>query len=166
LEAARLAVMAKLKVKAEYKALLTQETAAAAKLQQLRDNGASKDAILVQSKKKLELGGAASKMEREAMEADPTYVEAKKKLADATALLKDQKDKNLAAINSDANIMTLRQSQTDTNAKLADAQYKLKVDYASAAGLPAPPPQAPPVAPHPTPSAPPPAASAPAPAGG
>jgi hypothetical protein len=130
---ARDAVMAKLNTRADYKDAKAKETAAQAKMDQMKTDGMSTSEREAQSKLVLDLGGATSKMERDALANDSDYQAAQKKLADATAAMKVIKDKVVEKLKENDDFKALLQQQSDTKQKLVDANKKLTTDQAAVA---------------------------------
>jgi hypothetical protein len=132
LEAARLAVIAKLKASdPTYQAAMQKEAAAKKKLDQIRANGGNRDQIAAQAQLILDAGDAVSKLEADALAKDVKYQEVKKKLADAADKLKLQKDALAEAIKADTSLVALKQTVDDAKTKKDDAQKKLTQDLAS-----------------------------------
>src|SRR4051794_22201069 len=127
-DAARDSCIANLKTQPDYKAATAKETAARAKLDQLKANGASRDAVSAQSSEILKIGGESSKIEREALSKDSKYNDALKKLADARTALQSQKDVLAAQIKDDKDIAPLKATVDESTTKLADARTKLATD--------------------------------------
>ena len=73
-------------------------------------------------------GNAVSKMESDALANDTAYNDAKKKLADATAALKVQKDKFAEALKGETNLTTLKDAKTTADTALTEARKKLAAD--------------------------------------
>lgn len=129
LDAARTQALADLKKSdPNYKASFDKETAANAKLEQMRANGAKREDISAEATVIFQLDEDISKMESAALDKDQGYQDAKKKLADATQALKDQKDKLADAIKNDPNLSTLKQARDTAQAALDDAKKKLASD--------------------------------------
>ena len=129
LDAARAAMDKKLASSSgPYKAAKAKEAAADTKLQEIRDNGGSKDDIAEQATIKMNAGTDADNIEQAALDADIPYSEAKKKLADAAATKKALEDKLADAIKADDNISQLKDKMDTAKSALDDARTKLASD--------------------------------------
>jgi len=131
--AARDALIEKLKAQPDYKAALAKESDAKKKLDTMRNNGASRDQISSQSKVILDAGDAVGKMEKKATDSDAAYADAMKKVAEAKAALQVQKDAMAAKGKEDDALSKLKATVDDGTAKIAAAQKKLEDDSRTAA---------------------------------
>jgi hypothetical protein len=129
---AREAVTGKLLTVADFKAASAKEAAGRAKLQSLKDNGASRDAINAQSAEILKLSAVPDKMTRDALEADAPYQDAMKTLAAANATLKALETRLQDQLKSDPAVADLRTSEAEIRTRLTDAEKKLSTDLAAA----------------------------------
>ena len=86
LEAARKAVSESLKAKPEYQKALAEKKKADDEKEALRAEGASTEKIMDAATRALAANAAVVKLETDAVAADPKAAEAKKRLADATAI--------------------------------------------------------------------------------
>jgi hypothetical protein len=135
LDAARAVVIAKLKsTSSEYKAALAKDTELQKKLTQIRATGGNRDAISATSTDIMNNGDNESKIEKTALDADPGYQEAKKKLDEATATLNAQKDAMKQAIDADTTLAGLKTTKDAAQKQLTDSQAKLAQDRVASGG--------------------------------
>jgi hypothetical protein len=132
LEAARTACIERLKKdSAEYNAADKKWKAEQAKLSQMESKGITSPQRQAQAKAINDVAIIVDKLETDALSKDPVYQDAKKKLADAMAALKVEKDKLADASKADANLSTLKQAADTAKSTLADAQKKFQTDSAT-----------------------------------
>jgi len=132
LEAARNAVIERLKKdNPEYAAADKKWHAEQAKLSDMEKKAITSAQRQAQAKAINDVAIVVDKLEAEALSKDTAYQDAKKKLADANAVLKVEKDKMAEAAKADANLSNLKQAADTAKTNLTDAQKKFQTDSAT-----------------------------------
>ncbi len=108
---------------------MAKEAAAKAELNKLRAaDDPDKDAIAAKSSEVFQDGGVTSKLERSALEADPGYLAADRKLTEANAALMGLRSKFKESLKTEPSLATLRQARDDAQTKVTTAQAKFDAD--------------------------------------
>ncbi|HUO09073.1 MAG TPA: hypothetical protein VM008_12275 [Phycisphaerae bacterium] len=109
---------------AAYKAAEANESKLRVELDDLRNSGATQDQISAKATEVFNAGSVTSKIERDAETADPKFVAAQKKLADANTALTAAR----TSAKNDPSVAALKQAHDDAQAKLTAAIAKLNSD--------------------------------------
>ena len=113
---------ANLKANPDYVAAVAAKTKAVADLEALRDSGnATDDQLAAAVTASMNARSAVTKLEHSAKDNDPTIVDAKAKLATATAAMDDQRKKEDAAVQADPDWIAAKKDYDDAKSKLASA---------------------------------------------
>jgi hypothetical protein len=127
-DAARDAVIGKLKTNGAYKAAVQKEADAKTKLDKMRAANATRTEVSDQSMAIMKAGDDVSKLEADALAKDDRFIAAKKAVVDAKAAVDAEKVLLTDAVKADANLTTLATARDDAKTKLDDARKKLQTD--------------------------------------
>ena len=118
-------ILDKVRASDEYKKLADQKSKVDADMEKLRDRGGNVTELSALANKSVELSSEMSKLEFEALNADPKLAEAKKVLADATQKVQAQRLIADEAMKSDPEYVEASKLVDDAQAKVTEANKQL-----------------------------------------
>ncbi|MGE5608567.1 MAG: hypothetical protein ACM359_04895 [Bacillota bacterium] len=126
LEACRKAVLENLKSKPEYQKAVAEKTKAEATRVQLREQEAPPDKMVDALNNAMATAAAVTKLENDAIAADPKASDAKKRLAEATDTLDGLEKQFLESVKANPDLETARAAVKTAEEQVTQAQTSLK----------------------------------------